>query len=208
MRTQAIISADKAGYIQEKSHKTVFYEILNSPSLPPAEKEVHRIRDEVQTVVAAGLETAAHIFRVITYHLYSNPTMLQRLREELKSIPNDETDKSLPDDAHPSTKWAWRQLEQLPYLTAVINEGLRIAPGIATRSPRIAPDRELECGEWVIPKGQPVGMTVLLMHHDESIYPNPDAFDPERWMDPERKRRLEKYFFPFSRGTRNCLGMK
>ena len=53
-----------------------------------------------------------------------------------------------------------------------------------------------------------MGMTVLLMHHDESIYPNPDAFDPERWMDPKRKERLEKYFFPFSKGTRNCLGLK
>ena len=87
-------------------------------------------------------------------------------------------------------------------------EGLRLNPGLATRLARIAPDRNLQYDKWTIPAGSPVGMTAFLMHQDENLYPNSEAFDPERWMDEARKRRLEKSFAPFSRGTRNCIGMQ
>lgn len=87
-------------------------------------------------------------------------------------------------------------------------EGLRLSPGIATRMAGIAPDRDLVYKEWVIPKGTPVGMTTLLMHLDGSIYPNPKVFDPERWADLDTRKKYEKIYAPFSRGTRSCLGMQ
>lgn len=46
-----------------------------------------------------------------------------------------------------------------------------------------------------------------MMHRAENIFPGPDNFDPERWMDPTASRRLEKYLVPFSRGPRQCIGM-
>lgn len=78
--------------------------------------------------------------------------MLNRLRTELSSKGiqmSDESDHCLS------------MLEQLPYLTAVNTEGLRLSPGVATRQARLAPDRELVYKEWVIPKGTPVGMTTF-----------------------------------------------
>ena len=115
-------------------------------------------------------------------------------------------------------------------------EGLRLSPAAASRLQRVAPDRELvypqsatrnlqngekKVGkgevkvvekEWVIPRGTPVGMTQILMHWDESVY-GKDAkqFNPERWMDEDFKRRVaggERMWAPFSRGSRNCLGMQ
>ncbi|KAI5922014.1 trichodiene oxygenase [Camillea tinctor] len=70
-------------------------------------------------------------------------------------------------------------LEQLPYLTAVIMEGLRLSPSVASRLARVAPDRDLFYDKWCIPKGTPVEMS----------------------------KKSEKTFAPFSRGTRNCIGM-
>lgn len=87
-------------------------------------------------------------------------------------------------------------------------EGLRFSPGNATRMARIAPDRVLVYGGWHIPAVIPVGMTSILMHMDERVYPEPERFEPERWMDGEVRRKAEKTFAPFSRGSRNCGGMQ
>ena len=185
-----------SGSKNDGSHYTVVHHIFDSASLPPAEKALQRVTEEVQTIIGAGLETAAMPLRAITYYVYTNEEILYRLRTELAGLSNL------------NSQWSLRELEQLPYLTAVILEGLRLNPGLATRLARIAPDRDLVFDKWIIPSGSPVGMTTFLMHRDEKLYPNPETFDPERWMDEGRKRKADKTFAPFSRGTRNCLGMQ
>lgn len=123
--------------------------------------------------------------------------MLQKLRTELQPVDlSSRNARKLP------------QLEKLPYLHAIINEGLRLSYGIVSRLARIAPDRVIEYGEWKIPPGTPVSMSSGLIHHDPNAFPQSNAFDPERWMDPAKRRRLEKYLVQFSKGTRNCLGIK
>lgn len=184
------------------SSRTIIHDILQSDTLPLAEKDFSRVSDEVDTITGAGLETVSQTLRFIVYYVYNNPKILLRLRAELRSLSS-----SPGPDALDELKLA--QLEQLPYLTAVIMEALRLSPGLATRLARIAPDRELIYDDkWVIPAGTPVSMTTLLMHRDEGVYPNARVFEPERWMDKEKARKTEKMFAPFSRGTRICLGMQ
>lgn len=86
-------------------------------------------------------------------------------------------------------------------------EGLRLAPGIASRTARIAPDRELVYDGWTIPVGTPVGSTIILMHLDERNYTDPYKFNPDRWVDTGKKENT-RAFAPFSKGSRMCLGMK
>ncbi|KAI1856200.1 hypothetical protein JX265_011712 [Neoarthrinium moseri] len=86
-------------------------------------------------------------------------------------------------------------------------EGMRMSPALGTRLHRVAPDRELVYNQWRIPASTPVGMTTLLMHMDASVFPEPKTFDPERWINPETRKRAEKAYAPFSRGTRDCIGM-
>ncbi|KAI9846675.1 MAG: hypothetical protein M1837_003730 [Sclerophora amabilis] len=178
------------------SHATIFHEILNS-KLPDSEKTLDRLRQEGQVVIFAGTETTAWCLSLITFHLLSNPTKVQKLREELETaIPILSESPS------------WEQLEQLPYLTAVINEGLRLAPGAGTRLQRISPDQIMKFSdgntEWEIPAGTPVGMSSYLLHTNEEIFSRPYEFIPERWLD---KPELERYLVPFSKGSRRCLGM-
>lgn len=179
-----------------KGDRTLVHSILQS-DLPAAEKTFDRINDEIGTTMGAALETTAQTLRLIFYYVYSDPEILQRLRTELSSAAQGREAEEL----------RLNDLEQLPYLTAVLMEGLRLSPGLATRLARIAPDRPLVYDKWTIPAGSPVGMTVLLMHTDERVYVNPKKFDPERWMDMERRKKADKTFAPFSRGTRICLGM-
>ncbi|KAM4056183.1 cytochrome p450 [Hirsutella rhossiliensis] len=167
-----------------------------NPPPPDEEKSGARINDEVGTVSGAAFETTAQSLRLIVYYVYSDPDILSRLRAELRSAT---------DDGAGSLSLA--ALEKLPYLTAVLMEGLRLSPGLATRTARVAPNRELVYGQWRIPAGTPVGMTTMLMHRDEQLYPEPKRFSPDRWVDMEVRRKAHKTYAPFARGTRICLGM-
>lgn len=168
--------------------------------LPPAEKRHRRIAEEVASILGAGFETTATVMRIVLFHVYSRPEILARLRLELESAGYTSRGQ-IPEDLD------WVKLQQLPYLTAILHEGLRMGPGVASRLARIAPDRDLFYEKWCIPAGTPVGMTTILMHHDEQLYPDPKSFIPDRWVDPDVRRKADKTYAPFSRGTRSCLGM-
>jgi cytochrome P450 len=134
--------------------------------------------------------------RLMLYHVFSNAEILHRLRSELITA------------GPPDVVMDLQKLEQLPYLTAIILEALRLSPGIGSRMAPIVPDRDLLLGDWRIPAGTPVEMTTILMHTDERLYPEPFSFHPERWMDVEKRKKSSKTYAPFSRGTRICAGMQ
>ncbi|RFU78097.1 cytochrome p450 [Trichoderma arundinaceum] len=175
--------------------RTIINAILES-KLSPADKEFDRVFEEVSMMAGAGFETTAGALRLILFHVYSNPEILKKLRAELLAAG-----LSLPDNLE------LKSLEQLPYITAVIMEGMRLFPAVATRMAHVAPDRDIFYNEWRIPEGTPVGMTLILMHTDERMFQDPQTFQPERWTDPENRKRVEKAYAPFSKGTRICLGM-
>ncbi|KAL4935621.1 cytochrome P450 [Aspergillus oleicola] len=60
-------------------------------------------------------------------------------------------------------------------------------------------------GQW-IPGDTSVNMAVHATHQDSSIFPDPESFKPERWLDEEERKRMEPYFIPFSAGTRGSIG--
>ncbi|RYP32942.1 hypothetical protein DL767_004958 [Monosporascus sp. MG133] len=181
----------------DETPRTIVHAIVNS-NLPAEEKEFGRVWPDVATVAGAGVDTTASVLRLIFYHVFSDAGILKTLRAELASANIQSSSLDTVE---------LRTLEQLPYLTGVLMEGLRLSPAIASRMARIAPDRDLYYGERRIPARTPIGMTILLIHTNESLYPEPKRFHPDRWTDLEARKKAEKTFAPFSRGTRNCLGM-
>ena len=181
---------------EEKEHPTIFYEIIHS-DLPPQEKSPKRLEGEAAAVLGAGAVTSAWALTVCLYHLTVQPERMERLQAEIRSI--------MPDPYQPATL---QQLEQLPYLTSVIMETLRLSNGISTRLARVAPDRSIFFRDWEIPRGTPVGMTSTLIHQNPDIFPQPLEFLPERWLDPNERQLKERYLVPFSKGSRQCAGIK
>lgn len=172
------------------SHQTIFHELLNNPELPESEKTDARLGDEAQLIVAAGLITTSWALSVASYHLSAQPRLAAKLCNELSEL---------------GQPYDWRRLDRLPFLNGVVHEAMRLAHGIVTRDPRLAPDAELRYGDWTIPRNTPVSMTTYDILMNEDIFPEPKSFVPERWIDhPE----LEKYFVPFGKGTRQCMGIK
>ena len=182
----------------DKTRRTIFHEILNS-KLSDYDKSTDRLWQEGEVVVAAGTITTAWALGVSTYFVLATPEILRKLKSELEA--------AIPDPSQPLNLIT---LESLPFLTGVVQEGVRLSHAISHRLHRICPDETLvyqDAGnqrEWHIPPGTPLSMTSNLVHHDERVFPNSHDFQPERWLD---NPRLDRYLVSFGKGGRACLGI-
>nr|UVI58166.1 cytochrome P450 monooxygenase [Aspergillus subramanianii] len=167
--------------------------VAKAPDTPDINEK--RILHEYITIVAAGTETTAHTMTICTFHVLNDKQILRKLRAEL-------------DESFPGNKEMDLQtLEQLPYLTGIIYEGLRLSYGLSHRLQRICPTDPLKYNDIVIPPNTSIGMSSVLIHHDESLFPDSHTFIPERWTDLEERKRLNRYLVSFSKGARQCIGM-
>ncbi|KAL8787770.1 MAG: hypothetical protein Q9195_007639 [Heterodermia aff. obscurata] len=192
-------SSDPSPDTKPAAQATIFPSILHS-SLPPSEKSNLRLRDEAFIMLGAGTLTTSWALTVATFYLLSLPPVLTRLKTELRT--------AIPDPDSSSTPLS--TLEQLPYLTAIINESLRLSYGTTSRLQRVCPDQTLlftdntSLKQYSIPPNTPVSMTSLLIHHNESLFPNSHSFSPERWLTDSD---LKKSLVSFSKGSRQCIGI-
>lgn len=193
----------KDEFQHDLGHRTIFHELLASSMLPEMEKTAGRLAQDGQVLVQGGTLTTSSALCVAVFHLLDQPDCLERLRDELFH--------ALPDPERPI---AATELQQLPYLVAVVKESLRLGfGGTGSRLGRVAPNETLryveatEDGEkvWSIPSGTPVGMTPYQILTDEEVFPDPFAFRPERWL-ADNTELQEHYLIVFNAGTRSCLG--
>ncbi|KAI0160237.1 cytochrome P450 family protein [Xylariaceae sp. FL1272] len=174
---------------------TIFRHLVNS-DLPPSELSNERLSKESQVLLGAGTVSTARTLDFITYYIVTNPAIQKRLTEEVKDVM----------EGYPARKPSWAELEKLPFLQALIREGLRLSYGVMHRLPRVSPNHALQFKDWVIPAGVPVSMSAYLQHNNADVFPRPTEFLPERWLEnvtPDMNRN----FVPFAKGSRNCLGM-
>jgi cytochrome P450 len=173
---------------------TIFHSLLSS-DLPSSEKTSERLAEEAILLLGAGTHTTSWVLSVSTFHLLSQPLILRKLKSELET--------AIPD-LNGSISLA--RLEQLPHLTAVIKEGLRLAVGNTSWIPRISRDKPIKYREYEIATGTPVSMTIPIMQQDERIFPDAKAFYPERWIE-DKTGHLDRYLVAFCKGPRGCVGI-
>ncbi|KAK4466005.1 benzoate 4-monooxygenase [Cladorrhinum samala] len=175
-----------------QSTRTIFHTILDS-DLPPHEKTLDRLVDEGGILVFAGSDTTGQTLSRLFFYFKHEPQVLAKLREEL--------DEAIPEaDKIPT----WTALQQLPYLSATVKEAIRMSYSTTARLPRVT-QTDIEYEGYTIPAGTPTSQTPYLILTDASVFPEPEKFRPERWI--EAGKELNKYFIAFNRGSRQCLGM-
>uniref|UniRef100_A0A8C4KYH6 Uncharacterized protein n=1 Tax=Equus asinus TaxID=9793 RepID=A0A8C4KYH6_EQUAS len=163
------------------------------------------IRAEADTFMFGGHDTTASGLSWVLYNLARHPEHQERCRQEVRDLLRDREPKEIE----------WDDLAQLPFLTMCIKESLRLHPPTVGISQRGTQDIVLPDGR-VIPKGalNVKGRSILGKkrgpifgtHHNPSVWPNPEVYDPFRF-DPENtKERSPLAFIPFSAGPRNCIG--
>ncbi len=135
------------------------------------------LHDELMTLLLAGHETTATALSWTLERLTRHPEALTRLTEEVRSGAGDD------------------------YMDAVIKESLRLRPVVPAVARYLTEPTEL--GGRVLPAGVHITPSIYLTHRNPEIYPDPDAFRPERFIE----RPAGTYeWIPFGGGTRRCLG--
>lgn len=144
------------------------------------------IHVELNSIMSAGHETTGTALAWALYELGRHPEVMAKLRTEVESLGED------PDPS---------QILTLPYLGAVFNETLRLH-SILAECARV-PMQPMEILGRNIPAGMALVVSIVGIHHDPALYPEPNRFLPERFIE----RNYSAYeFLPFGGGHRRCIG--
>eukprot|EP00928_Gymnodinium_smaydae_P040858 TRINITY_DN27679_c0_g1_i2.p1 TRINITY_DN27679_c0_g1~~TRINITY_DN27679_c0_g1_i2.p1 ORF type:complete len:548 (+),score=97.43 TRINITY_DN27679_c0_g1_i2:46-1644(+) len=144
----------------------------------------------------AGHETSSATLTMALYLLAQHPEIQRKARTEVLEVLGNTGD----GDVQPSS------LQNLQYCTAVLKETLRLFPPALAITPRVAP-ADVRLGGYLIPQGTTASISVLAIHRNPRHWPQPDVFDPQRFLGEEEAKRHAYAWMPFGAGPRTCIGM-
>jgi cytochrome P450 len=156
-----------------------------------ASMDDRQLRDEAVTLFLAGHETTALALAHTLYLLSTHPDVERKLHAEIAEVLGVRS----PTAA---------DVRALPYTERVLKEAMRLFPPAWTTGREAL--EEVRVRGHRIPKGAQILMSQWVVHRDPRWFPNPEGFDPDRWL-PERAVRVPRFaYFPFGGGPRVCIG--
>ena len=150
-----------------------------------------RVRDEALTFMLAGHETTANAMSWFFYLMARNPDAREKMLAEV-------------DDVLGGRRPGADDLSRLPWTTACLLESQRCFSAVWIIAREAIEDDVID-GHHIRP-----GTTVLIpihhIHHDERWWPDPETFDPRRFIGDAIKNRPRSAYLPFGGGRRICIG--
>jgi len=154
------------------------------------------IKGLLLTLFAVGTDTSASTVEWAMAELIRNPQMMKRCQEEIDSAVKGEQRTLKESD-----------LQNLPYLQAVVKEILRLHPSVPLLVPRTAAEA-CEIEGYYIPKNARLLVNAWGMQRDPDLWERPLEFDPDRFVgNSVDMRGADFQFIPFGAGRRICAGM-
>jgi cytochrome P450 len=150
-----------------------------------------QVRDELVTFMLAGHETTANALAWLWYLLAENPEARDRLHVEVDAVVGD---GALSAEA----------AESLPWTSACVQEALRLYPPAWILEREAIADDEVDGRR--IPKGATLHLSIYSVHRDPRWWPDPERFDPERFLGDTDRSRPRGAYLPFGAGRRVCIG--
>ncbi|KAI8096496.1 cytochrome P450 [Halteromyces radiatus] len=161
--------------------------------------DTHIITETILFLIA-GSETTSNTLGFAMIELLRHPQAMKKLRDEIDTLEFVNPERQI---------FNHEQLKNLPYLNAVINETLRLDAVAAGGLERKA-ERDVTLGGTLfVPKGTSIICNIYHAHLNEKYWPNARSFEPERWLPNDTPGSVKPdldAFYPFSIGTRNCIG--
>lgn len=162
--------------------------IASAGDEPLTAKEIH---DEVSTLVLAGHETTANTLAWTFTLLSQFPAARERLHAEVDEVLAGRDPEAT-------------DIDKLIWTNAVIKEAMRLYPPAWTIERDAVTDDEIN--GVPIPAGSTVVVSPYLLHHDPQSWPNPEGFDPTRFLPGHETDRPKYAYLPFGGGRRICIG--
>ncbi|PLB33726.1 cytochrome P450 [Aspergillus candidus] len=188
------------GQDKAKPGKDMLSRWLDVHNANPTKLSTRDIMVHTSTNVFAGSDTTAIALRTIFASLARNPPVLARVMQEIDTA---DAAGALSDPI------SYREsATHLPYIAAVFKEAMRIHPSTGLMMEREVPKGGATIAGRYFPAGTVVGVNPWSMHRNTSVFPDPEAFIPERWLDgsPAELKAREQAFFSFGGGSRLCIG--
>ena len=153
----------------------------------------NELRDEIMNIFVPGHESTALATTWAWYELARNPAIYERLKIEV-------------DTVLAGRPFRIEDMKRLPYTRAVLNESLRKYPPFPMTPRQVNGDFEIDGKK--VPKGTTLMISSFVMHRNETYFPDPEEFRPERWLDDLEKDLPRGQYIPFGDGPRICVGAK
>ncbi|KAL2819847.1 cytochrome P450 [Aspergillus cavernicola] len=150
-----------------------------------------QVAAECKDHMAAGIDTTGDGLCFLMYELSQTHHHLfqDKLYNELTTVSSE------------------TPLDRFPYLDAVVKEALRCAPPIPMSFPRFVPQGGRTIDGYYVPEKTIVSCQPYTVHRlDEDVFPEPDRFNPDRWLEEKGAAERNRLFFAFSTGGRGCTG--
>jgi len=151
--------------------------------------------DEVNTFMFEGHDTTASGINWILHLLGNHPEIQAKCHDELDAVFGDDSRDVTFDD-----------LKNLPYLECVLKEALRLYPSVPMFARMLQED--VTMAGYLIPNGTQVLFFPYVVHRDPKHWPDPDTFNPDRFLPENSLGRHPFAYLPFSAGARNCIGQR
>ena len=165
------------------------------------------IASEMLDQLAAGHKTSGTTLTYLSWELSHDISLQDKLRAELLGLdPNmlfSNSPRQIPDS---------KDLDALPLLHAVLMETLRLHTPVPGNQPRMTPYPSCTLGTYEVPGGVRVGAQAYSVHRNAELYPDPEKWDPTRWLNDEnvyseeQRKERDRWFWAFNSGGRTCVG--
>ncbi|OZC56071.1 cytochrome P450 [Rhodococcus sp. 06-621-2] len=192
-----VIAARRQGGVPEQN-TDLLQRMIDTPDPDTGELlDDENIRYQVLTFLVAGHETTAGVLSFALHYLSINPHVLREARAEIDQVW---TDRDQPI--------TFEQVAKFRYVRRVIDETLRLWPSGPAFFRKARKDTVVG-GKYLLKKGHPILVVLLALHRDPAVWgPDPDRFDPDRFLPSEVKARQHhsNAYKPFGTGARACVG--
>ncbi|KAL2713684.1 cytochrome P450 4C1-like [Vespula squamosa] len=170
-------------------------DLLIAASLEDNQLDDEGIREEVDTFMFAGHDTTAMALCFALLLFAKHKDVQERIRNEVNTIMQQN-----------DGKLTITMIREFVYLERCIKESLRLYPSVHFIARYISQDLQLK--NYLIPAGSICNISIHNLHRFPKFWPNPDVFDPDRFLPENMKGRNPYCYVPFSAGPRNCIGQK
>ncbi|XP_023211181.1 cytochrome P450 4C1-like isoform X1 [Centruroides sculpturatus] len=154
------------------------------------------ICEELDTFLFEGHDTTSVGICWVLYYLGLYPNIQQKVYEELLQIFGGDKDRPITT----------QDIKDMKYLECVLKESQRLSPSVPTITRSCTED--IKINGYTIPRGTTLNLFIYALHRDSKNFPNPEIFDPDRFLAENCIGRHPFAFCPFSAGSRNCIGQK
>ncbi|KAH8595275.1 cytochrome P450 [Bisporella sp. PMI_857] len=205
-REYSRLECDRA--LDNKSAKPyVFQHLLSAKKIASEEPlfTYEELVSECSLLIIAGSDTSSTCLATTIFYLLHNPACYSRVQGEVRSKFTTESE----------LRNGGERVKDCTYMRACIDESLRMAPPVGSQLPREVLPGGMVIDEHHISAGTEVGTPIYTIHHNETYYPDPFTYNPDRWIaDTEGHaeknnaslKKAESAFCPFSVGARSCVG--